>query len=424
MKITRTAFLGWTAFTIIFGAGALAATPPYSFIDFEAGSGWKVGQFPADSASAKLIQGSASIVSMSEQDSQQALQLGPSKPFPAFFVNASAVSKSVTVYGEVLAKPFAVNANSGEEFLNFGGAVLGFFKQGNQGGIEALSATSDTASAWISTGMRFSLDNSGLPAQWIRVTVMLDRNTGRWNLQIDGVRVLTGLQAVPGAAAGLALWLYGSESHPSYFDDILLSADDPNHLERMVILQNERRRIKQLRAATSSVPQVVTQAEQDSQLRQAQPNLSVVAQKLTAPVLRDWQGILQNGDTTLKTGTAGVMAGNVLMRLMAYAPRVDANGKPMPMTLTIVADAELKPGTDLHQLRWIVAEMTEWPNELGDVMATGDFSTGLVQTVPISGKWVEKATTIYVWREGPDDDLHKYFRLTKGLTPEVTGTAN
>ena len=80
MKITRTAFLGWTAFTIIFGAGALAATPPYSFIDFEAGSGWKVGQFPPNRSAAKLVQGSASIVSMPEEDSQQALQLGPQIP--------------------------------------------------------------------------------------------------------------------------------------------------------------------------------------------------------------------------------------------------------------------------------------------------------------------------------------------------------
>jgi hypothetical protein len=421
MKIGRASAIVWVGLTMLLDGSA--AAPSYTFIDFEAASGWKVGPFPANSKSAKLVQGDASIVSIPEQDSQQALQLGPSRPYPALFVNAAAVSKSVTVYGEVLAKPFAVDASSGGEFFDFGGAVLGFFKQDNQGEIEALSATSDTASAWISTGTRFDLDESGLPTQWIRVTVMLDRNTGRWDLQIDGVPVLAGLRAIPGAAAGLALWLYGDEWHPSYFDDVLLSADDPNHLERTVILQNERKRIAQLRAAGTLAPQIVIQTEQDSQLRQAQPQIAKEAQKLSAPVLREWHEIFQNGDQTLKM-SPGVKAGNIMISLTAYSPRYDNNGKLMPETLTIVADAELKPGTDIHKLRWIVAEMTKWPNELGDVMATGDFSTGLVQNVPISEKWVEKVKFTYVWIDEPNDDLHRNFKLTKGLTPSVTGTAN
>jgi hypothetical protein len=301
--------------------------------------------------------------------------------------------------------------------------VLGFFKQSSRGEVEALSATSDSASVWISTGVRFDLDDSGLPTQWIRVTVMFDRSTGRWNLQIDGLRVLAGLRAIPGASANSTLWLYGDESRPSYFDDVLLSADDPNHLERLVTVQNEQRRIAQLRAATSSAPQMVTQTEQDSQLRRAQPNLTAVAQKPVAPELRTWEATFNNGETSQSSGPISNVY-ETETRFMAFAPRRDANGKALPMTLTISADAELKPGTDLHKLRWIVGENVAAPNEIGDIMAAGDFSTGLVQTVTFSSEWADKPTLTYVWGDGTSDDIHKILKITKGLTPAVSGTGN
>ena len=90
MSVKRVVLLGWMAFLAVFCATGHAALPPYSFIDFEAGTGWKIGPFPGDRPDSRLIQGKASIISVPEQDSQQALQLGPSKPFPALFIDASA----------------------------------------------------------------------------------------------------------------------------------------------------------------------------------------------------------------------------------------------------------------------------------------------------------------------------------------------
>jgi len=418
MNLKSLALVGWImVFTSICDTGN-AALPSYSFTDFEADSGWSIGPFPSDNHSFRLLQGSASIVGLVEQDSRQALQLGPSNPYPVLFVDASAASKSVISYCELLARPFALDESTNQEFLNFGGAVIGFFREGNYGEVQALFANSPTDSVWISTGRRFDLDGSGLAAQWLRITIKLDRSTGRWDLRINGVKVLSGLEAVPEESAGLALWLDGDVSHPYYFDDILLSVEDPDRLQRMAALENERAFRARLLAAGHPAGKFVVQNKRNEDLRQLQPAVVSISRKLMAPVLRDWSAVFRNGSTVLKTGHPVRIEGRDATPIF-YSPQYDANGRPLPANLTMIADAELKPGTDLSKLRWIVAEMVKWPDQLGEVVASGDFSTGLVQEVTIPPNWVLKATLAYVWVDGSPGDIRNLYKFTKGMSPKA-----
>jgi hypothetical protein len=108
--------------------------------------------------------------------------------------------------------------------------------------------------------------------------------------------------------------------------------------------------------------------------------------------------------------------------IMPYATQYGEDRKPLPITLSIAADAELKPGTDLRKLRWIVAEMTKWPDELGEVAAIGDFSSGLLQTVTLKGKWLDKGICTYVWVDGTSDDIRKCLKFKDGVLPEALRT--
>ena len=71
----------------------------------------------------------------------------------------------------------------------------------------------------------------------------------------------------------------------------------------------------------------------------------------------------------------------------------------MPQTLTITADAVLKPGTDLSRLRWRVAELKGYPDKIGEIAGQGDFRSGLVQTFKFTPEWARKATQVLVWVE-------------------------
>jgi hypothetical protein len=60
------------------------------------------------------------------------------------------------------------------------------------------------------------------------------------------------------------------------------------------------------------------------------------------------------------------------------------------------------------------------PDELGDVLATGDFSSGLVQTVTIKGKSVGQYVLVTaLWTEGGADDIRKSFKFKDGTIPDA-----
>ena len=406
-------FITVTVATLLAATSLPAALPAYYFADFEADGGWKLGAVSSTKAAVQLVQGAAEIAAVPEKDSQQVLALGPSTPFAAVFVDTLAVGKAPVVFCELLAKPASINEASDAEFFDFGGAVLGFFRVGNHGELRALYDRAKEESVWISTGARFELAKDGSPVDWLQILVRLDRRTGRWDLRVNSVALVNGLQALKGEAAGLPFWLYGQETEASRFDDVLFTTVEPANLEKLLALDRARKVESRSLATLREAPKVVTQTKPSTELRNAQPMIQKAERELTVPVLRGWDETLQIGATTYKPGPEVEINGRKTS-LLVYAPGYDDEGKPLAGVITITADAELRPGTDLSRIRWLMAEVKKWPDELAEIFAAGNFRTGLVQTIHVPGEWTRKATMNSVWvQPGRLDPFWWQFSLTK-----------
>ncbi len=164
----------------------------------------------------------------------------------------------------------------------------------------------------------------------------------------------------------------------------------------MIEWQQRRAARRQVPASGEAGEKIVTRALPSRDLRSRQPAIREATQKLITPVLRAWDMMLQIGDSTFKSGPEVEIEGRKTS-LVVYGPRYDDNGRPLPGTVTITADAELRPGVDLSRIRWMIAEVKKWPDDLGEVVAAGDFRNGLVQTATIPEEWIRKATTVAVW---------------------------
>jgi hypothetical protein len=375
---------------------ASAALPAYLFTDFEAAAGWKTGALTAPRAGVQVVQGAAAIVAMEDKDSAQVLELEPSTPFAAVFVATTAVAKAPVVFCEMLVQPVAVAADQDAEFLDFGGAVVGFFRQGTGGEVRVLFARSAEESVWISSGQTFAVDESGRAAEWLRIAIRLDRRTERWSLRLNGTEVFNGLRGLPGQAAGLPLWLYGQEAAATRVDDLLVTTVEPAALEQMIEWQQRRSARSRTANGAANGAKLVTRALPSREVRSLQPGICEAAQRLVTPTLHAWQVELRIGDTTFKPAPGTESTGEKPSFLI-YSPRYGDDGQPLPGELTITADAELRPGVDLSRLRWMVAEMKGSPDDLGEVVNAGDFRTGLVQSATIPAEWIRKATSVFVW---------------------------
>jgi hypothetical protein len=380
-------------------AGGHAALPAYYFADFETAGGWTVGDLPRVGAPLRLMQGEARVIALPETDSAQALEVGPSSPFPAVFVDASPIARSETVFAEVLARPLAVADTADEEFLDFGGAVLGFFRVGDLGEVRALFGRSAEEGVWISTGVRFPLDAEGLAASWLRIDVRLDRSSARWNLAINGQPRLAGLRTATALSEsrGLALWLYGHGAGRSCFDDVLLSTVEADQLEKMIAWQHRRRAAAAATAAGVVASKKVTNARIAREFRQQSPALRDVPR--VAPVLHDWHLSLTTGEQTYSNNSQkSSPTSSSTHRITAHGLSYDDQGKVRPGVVTITADAELRPGTDLGLLGWRIAELKKWPDEIGEIVGEGTFETGLVQTFTLSPEWMRKAKLVQIFQ--------------------------
>lgn len=365
---------------------ASGAEPPpgWLFLDFE--EGWKVGPFPRRARNIALAQGHARIVE--ESSTGQSLELRPGSPFTAVLVDASPVATRSVVYCEIRVRPFAIAEDRDEEFLDFGGAVLGFFRIGDEAELCALFGKSETESVWISSGVRVPLDASGASADWMHLSIRLNQTAGRWSLAIDGREVLSGLRTVPRGSA-LRLWLYGNDTSPARFDDVLIAGVPPDEIRT----QGEPETSSPNRTSVTSLEQprsqVAIRTKANATLRETAEPL----QRASGNVhLADWHVTLDTGDRTYESQHASDDAPSII----AYAPPFDENGNRLPITLTITADAQIEPGADLGRIRWKIREVLGWPDKFGATIAEGDFRTGLVQIVTIPGEWTSKATAVHV----------------------------
>ena len=78
-----------------------------------------------------------------------------SDPFTAITLDASALQSENTIYCELLVKPQVMTNFRDEEFLDFNGAILGFFTHEKKGEILVLSSRNKEEALWISTNKFF-----------------------------------------------------------------------------------------------------------------------------------------------------------------------------------------------------------------------------------------------------------------------------
>lgn len=388
------------AFTIgglllLFGLASPAeAASRYLFEDFERTSGWTPGTLDSRKSSFTLAQGQAEIAPATDEMGQT-LEMRPSDPFAAVMVDASPLAEHSVVYCETFVRPAALDESTSDELLDFGGAVIGFFRDGDEGELCALSSKSAEESVWISSGLRFPLSPDGLAEEWMRVTIRLNLKVGRWDLLVNGQPVLRGLRAVS-RTRGLRLWLYGDKSRPVPFDDVLIANRPPEELEAEFPPEQATRRRDRTPPPGPIGRQVVTREKPTAQLREASAPLQTVRGNVR---LEDWDVTLQSGDNIYESSKNTAAP----FDLTAYSVAYDDEGNPLPVVLTITADASLEPGADLGDLRWAMNEVTGLDAQerliMGVEVMSGNFRTGLVQTVTIPPAWTRKATSVRVWAE-------------------------
>ena len=347
------------------------ATPTYFYTGFEQADRDMFGHEPESPV--RIIQGHAEIVTTPEPSAQRCLELAPTNPFGSIYVDASSLSKRNTVFLELLAKPCVADDATDGEFLNFGGAILGFFKLGDVGELRAL-VSAPKGNVWLATGVRIPLAADTTPSDWIRIGIRLNRTTGRWDVSVDGTPVLAGMNAItPRQKLPLSLCLFGQSNHPSRFDDLILSAMEPSKLEKLVALQTSRKLQKQA-AATARAPQIVSARKPGLALR----NPKTPVASADKPILRGWTVSVGSGSDKdeAKSGLDGKMDDQPL--LVPWAEKI-------PVTIT--ADVALQLGTNLSEICWKVVHVEEvkgQPDKEIRVLAEGDFSTGLVQSCTLS----------------------------------------
>ncbi len=392
----RASSLGRLLLALTLGLATSAmALPPYFFDNFEPSHGWEPGELKQKERAVPVIQGRAFIEERVEKGSTQFLRVGPSEKGASLRVEMGPLAGAPVVYGEVLARPMALSEPLDEEFLDFDGAILAFFRMGEQGELCALFDTPEEGEGvWISTGLRFDLDAEGRMAEWLVIRIRLDRRMRRWDLYINDQPVLAGLRAVtvpdPRPAS---LWLYGHSEVDCEFDDVLVTPVLPDDLEA-ALQSNLRSSTSRRTPSTKSFPQVVRRQQSIQKLRSLAGRLPSAPVAVTTPRLHGWHLSLDTGSNVYESSANSRKNEN---RIVAYAPGYDEAGNRRPAVITITADSKITPGTDLSKLRWQVFELLGYPDKRGEVIGEGDFHTGLVQSFTLTPEWTRKATGVVVW---------------------------
>lgn len=362
----------------------------YYFENFEPTQGWAPGPLTAETQDFEVLQGKAAITHCPEKGSAQILELVESSPFTAVFLDASGFASHEAVFCEMRVKPSARNEQEDEEFLDFGGAILGFFGDARKGQVQVLSSKTAEESVWISTGIDYALDGDGRPNDWIHIQIRIDRTSRRWALAIDGEWVLDGLNMLdlPSDVA-LPLFLYGHARQNNQFDDILVSNLPPSEVKKELAHVLVGRHSKRIRPPATH-ERFVARVKSNASARHSSE--AIREHKPKNPVLR-----MRKIEYTLETGTGKYTADSEMKSpLIAYSPAYDEEGNRKAAVLTIKADIHLEPGVKLKDLKWRLVHLKGWPDQFGETFAVGDFSTGLVQKITLRPAWQEVATSVVV----------------------------
>lgn len=360
---------------------------PYLFINFDDASVFPPGEIAGATLGIQVITPVANVVK-DEPGPKSHLQVSGS-----VVLLANRFTGDGQTHFEAWVRPQAMTTGVGMEFLDYDGAALAMFRTDeDHAEIHALHMVSADVAFWVSTGFQIPIKN-GIAVDWHVIHIQQHWEQSTWDLTLDGVTVLQGLGRGQCAEGKLSeVWLYGhGDQSLNAFDDLLLSAEAPDVLER------ELAALYQIRISTAAQARqkkkLVGRSTTDSlrrQKTQAQPDPKKIG---TARILDLALQVVGGGrhigefESTEKDGKKRKFA--------LYTPGYDENGKPKPLEVQIRCDAELKEGASLDDIEWAITEHPKDGEEQVRVILSGTFQSGPSLLAKVPSEWSNKPLSIH-----------------------------
>ncbi len=388
----------YAALALLVHASPLCAEEPgFYFFNFNAADGAVVEMPPSREEGFQVLQGSALIAAESNDSSHEYLTLKAVDPFSAVSISGRRPSAKDKTYLEAWVRPHATPSERGEEFIDFEGATVGFFKNGQtgQGEVNVFHALPEDKGYWLATGHSLAVNASGFPEAWFRIGIAIDWNSKTWDLEINGSNYIKGIAfRREGMTGQFQLRMYGQQSGDNGFDDLLISACPPDELEsklagRAAAMQRIQRPLAKPRGSSVTASQAHDQRRQkhtpkpDSTVEARTPHLSMDAR------VTDGGKHFMTIDSKDETGAPKKVA--------FYVPSFDSSGNPLPLEVTIKCDAQLEVGTTLADIHWeITAQDTAQAATPAAGIPHGTFSSGPTQVAAVPAGMAGKGLIIRV----------------------------
>ena len=387
--------------------GAEQESLPHHFIRFEDDEGYQVGDFKGPKDGIQLLQGAARIVRDDGGEAGQCLETVAGEHYASIHFHGERVSQYDMTYYEVWVKPSASPTEKGEEFMDFDGAMLGFFSDGvdGRGTFHAYHALPEQEGYWVSTGVSADTDISGMTEEWIRIGISQNLAKETWNLEIGGVKVLEEIRYTEAPSVdGIRLWFLGHVTRANRFDDLWVSPVEPDSLhlgkarDSSPAWSGKKDRAEKL---NRSGERKVGRKQYDKDRRRHDADIPDGDVKASPKMLEFDFDILKGGK---QHGKFDDDKSDQKRSYLIYSPEYDDDGNPLPLKVKIQCDSELAEGIDLSQIVWVVTEMGKPEERSRKVIVHGNFQSGFTQIAVIPSEWANKGTEI---RVGTDIEIAK-----------------
>lgn len=383
-------------FVLTFYSEASTAPNGY-FVSFEKDQGFEIGKLEHITSGVQITQGSGLTEREDGPENRQFLRLTASNPFSALVMRGQRMITNGKSNLDCWVRPYASASDSSGEFLDFDGAPVAFFRDGDAatGQFHVFHQTSKSDGYWISTGPVFALDPEGLAAEWHRITITHDWSGAIWSMTINGTLALKGIRRPEGIAASrFELWLFGQSGGDCCFDDLLVSGLGPDQLEA-----SSNPLWKKSGSAVDPGP------EPTDKIVGGQQKLEELKQKLANP------GDVKIADEPVKLSLKARVTGGgrhltdadikdergVSKHYGFYSPGYGDDGKPLPLQVDLRCDTRLKTGMRMSDLKWAITELEDSKNPKPvRVIVEGDFSSGPTLTATVPSEWSNKALSVHV----------------------------
>ena len=162
---------------------------------FEASNGFLPGSVNGQRGFS-VERGQARVVPDEGRGDSAGLELSPSRPFgivqlkvdPSSVLGERSPSDDHILHTEFYVRPGAVPGDEEDQFADVEGSLTGFFKVDEAGELFIYDGadSENGQGAWLPSGTKVALDESGSAADWIHLAFRQDFSRGLWDVAING----------------------------------------------------------------------------------------------------------------------------------------------------------------------------------------------------------------------------------------------